>query len=131
MQKRAFFLKRLNDHVQYLNKMKGRLAGANTFEPTTCRICTLGQWLHGEGTKEAGEYGDTMLTLFRALFEPHERFHQASAEALHCQQTGDELGMHRALTEMHTLSSQLVGILLKMDAVPAPDVSNRHLSQHG
>ncbi len=117
MEKKAFFLKRLNDHVQYLRKMKGRLDGTNQFEPTTCQMCALGDWLYGEGQREANEYGESMLTLFNALLVPHERFHQASNEALRCQQTGDEVGMRRAFTEVHTLSNTLVTILLQMDGV--------------
>ena len=48
-----------------------------------------------------------------------ESFHVASEEALRCQQAGDKLGMRRALTEMHTLSTTLINILLKMDGTPA------------
>lgn len=118
MQNKAFFLKRLNDHVQYLRQMKARLDGNNQFEPTSCRICALGEWLYGEGMKYASEHSEIMLNLFHALLEPHERFHAVSEEALRCQQAGDELGMRRALTEMHTLSTTLINILLKMDAIP-------------
>jgi hypothetical protein len=117
MEKKAFFLKRLNDHVQYLRKMKGRLDGCNHFEPTTCRVCSLGGWLYGEGQREANEYGESMVSLFNALLVPHERFHQASDEALHCQEVGNEIGMRRAFTEMHQLSNTLVTILLQMDGV--------------
>ncbi|WP_051542926.1 CZB domain-containing protein [Thiothrix lacustris] len=117
MEKKAFFLKRLNDHIQYLRRMKGRLDGVNQFEPTTCHMCVLGDWLYGEGQREANEYGETMLALFNALLVPHERFHQASEEALRCQQAGDEVGMQRAFTEVHTLSNTLVTILLQMDGL--------------
>ncbi len=124
MQNKAFFLKRLNDHVQYLRQMKARLDGHNQFEPTSCRICALGEWLYGEGMKYASEHSEVMLNLFHALLEPHERFHAASEEALRCQQAGDELGMRRALTEMHTLSTTLINILLKMDGIPAHSVDD-------
>jgi hypothetical protein len=117
MEKKAFFLKRLNDHVQYLRKMKGRLDGCNHFEPTTCGVCSLGGWLYGEGQREANEYGESMVSLFNALLVPHERFHQASDEALRCQEVGNEIGMRRAFTEMHQLSNTLVTILLQMDGV--------------
>ncbi|SDZ94295.1 MAG: CZB domain-containing protein [Candidatus Thiothrix putei] len=117
MEKKAFFLKRLNDHVQYLRQMKGRLDGSNHFEPTTCRMCSLGGWLYGEGQREANAYGESMVELFNALFVPHERFHLASDEALRCQLDGNEIGMRRAFTEMHQLSNTLVNLLLQMDGV--------------
>ncbi|WP_028488518.1 CZB domain-containing protein [Thiothrix lacustris] len=117
MDKKVFFIKRLNDHVQYLSKMKGRLDGLNQFEPCNCQQCALGGWLYGEGLSEVKPYGAVMEDLFQALFIPHERFHQSSDEALCCQMAGDELGTRRALTEMHQLSNTLVMLLLKMDNI--------------
>ncbi len=117
MDNKVFFIKRLNDHVQYLRKMKGRLDGLNQFEPCNCHQCALGGWLYGEGLAEVKPHGAVMEDLFQALFVPHERFHQSSDEALRCQTAGDELGTRRALTEMHQLSNTLVTLLLKMDSI--------------
>lgn len=49
---KAFFLLRLNDHIQYLKKIDATLAGTNNFEGTDCHDCKLGKWLYGVGVQE-------------------------------------------------------------------------------
>lgn len=117
METKAFFLKRLNDHVQYLKRVKERLDGANNFEPTDCHTCALGHWLYGEGQQEVTSYGPKVVDLFNQLLEPHERFHTVSSEALQAKLAGDEVGMRRALTDMHKISNSLITILLQMDTL--------------
>ena len=117
MKNNVFFLKRLNDHVQYLRRMKGRIDGKNNFEPTTCYQCALGQWLYGEGRQEASQLGETMEALFEQLLLPHEQFHLASEATLNYRLADDEVGMRRTMTDMYRLSNTLIDLLLKMDAL--------------
>lgn len=115
MKKPAFFLQRINDHVQYLNKIKATLNQRGSFQGTDCHHCALGQWLYGNGAQEVQTLGIDAKKLFEQLIEPHEKFHEASARALSYFQAGDEIGQYRAMTEMHQLSNQLIKTLLDLD----------------
>lgn len=42
MKKQAFFLQRINDHVQYLSKIKATLTRGGDFQGTHCQDCALG-----------------------------------------------------------------------------------------
>ncbi len=117
MSKQAFYLQRMNDHVQYLQKIRATLKGTGDFQGMECTQCALGQWAYGEGRDEVLSYGAEMHDLYEDLLEQHKAFHQASSEALSCHQNDDEHGQYRAMTEMHTLSNDLVQRLLKMDAI--------------
>ena len=115
MKKQAFFLQRMNDHVQYLGKIKATLNKRNDFRGTDCYHCALGKWLYAEGAEEAQALGADVHKLFEQLIEPHEKFHEASARALNAFEAGDELGQYRAMTEMHQLSNYLIQTLLDLD----------------
>lgn len=115
MKQKAFFLQRMNDHVQYLGKIKATLNQCGDFQGTDCHHCALGQWLYGEGQKEPSSLGEDGHALFEQLITPHEHFHQASARALNALEAGDEVGQYRAMTEMHQLSNHLVKTLLNLD----------------
>ncbi|WP_020394169.1 CZB domain-containing protein [Thiolinea disciformis] len=115
IQKHIFFLHRMNDHVQYLDKIKSTLAGKGSFKGTDCRCCALGKWIYSDGVAYAAQFNATARQLFNDMVEAHERFHEASARTLECQEIGDELGQYRALTEMYQLSNQLVQMLLRLD----------------
>jgi len=52
MSLRAFFLKRLNDHVLYLKKIKLTLDDRGGFCGSDYHLCKLGEWLYGEGNTE-------------------------------------------------------------------------------
>lgn len=119
MNKPAFFLHRMNDHVQYLSKIKATLNNRGNFQGTDCQHCALGKWLYGEGPREAQALGSEVYKLFDQLIEPHEKFHEASARALAQFKVGDELGQYRAMTEMHQLSSYLIKTLLDLDRIVA------------
>ena len=113
----AFLVKRINDHVQYFNKIKGRLDNTNNFQPTDCHSCALGCWLDSDGVNDVLVYGEHMQTLFNRLVEEHEKFHIASHNAVQCHEQGDKVGEYREMTQMHKLSNNLIAILLEMDSV--------------
>ena len=115
MKQQAFFLQRINDHVQYLNKIKATLSKKGDFQGSDCHHCTLGKWLDGEGHEQARALGGDVSKLFEQLIDPHQKFHEASAQALTCMSLGDEVGQYRAMTEMHQLSNHLVQKLLEID----------------
>ncbi|MEK8018996.1 MAG: CZB domain-containing protein [Candidatus Parabeggiatoa sp.] len=118
MAAKAFFLMRLNDHVQYLKKMESTLGGKGLFQGTTHSECKLGQWLHGDGTNEVGTLTDTHAKeVFDSLFEPHERFHITSKQALDKKQAGDDEGAKLAMTEMYRLSHLITQKLLALDTL--------------
>jgi hypothetical protein len=118
MAAKAFFLMRLNDHVQYLKKMESTLKGKCNFQGTTHSECKLGQWLHGEGANEVATLTNSHAkTVFESLFEPHERFHVISKQALDKQHAGDNEGAKMAMTEMYGLSQMLTQKLLTLDTL--------------
>jgi len=115
MKSKAFFLLRLNDHVQYLRKIQATLDGQGDFRGTDFHDCKLGQWLYGDGPAEADAVGPDARGLFDRLFEPHKRFHEASHAAIEKQEAGDEVASKAEITEMMKLSVVLVDILLELD----------------
>ncbi|HHJ80238.1 MAG TPA: hypothetical protein ENJ65_01240 [Candidatus Tenderia electrophaga] len=124
MATKAFFIQRLNDHVQYLKKIQATLDGNGDFQGTAHTECKLGRWLFGAGSDEAVLIGADAKALFDSLIEPHERFHLASRQALDSQQAGDMVSAEATLTEMHKLSTVLINKLLELDRLanlsPAP-----------
>lgn len=119
MKEKAFFLRRLNDHTQYLNKVNDTLRGRTEFKGTYPCGCKLGSWLCGEGEKDIQPYGDESMDLFYELYKEHQKFHDVSNEALKGHEDGDTKS--DAFTQMHVLSAKLVTLLLKLDSITAPN----------
>ena len=115
MSGKAFFFLRLNDHIQYLKKIQATLKGEGDFMGTDYHDCKLGKWLYNEGPDEASAVSEEVRLLFDTLFEPHQKFHDASHMAIKMQQSGNSKEAEAALTEMHKLSNILVTILLELD----------------
>lgn len=117
MQK-AFFIKRLNDHIQYLKKINATLSGEGSFQGTQHTECKLGLWLYGEGKTEVELLkSNKAQAIFDSIFEPHERFHQVSKHALDCKNRGDNTSAQAAMTEMHVLSNIISQKLLELDDI--------------
>ncbi|MCU7845211.1 MAG: CZB domain-containing protein [Candidatus Thiodiazotropha sp. (ex Monitilora ramsayi)] len=117
MSESAFFLRRMNDHVQYLGKIKATLADKGDFQGTDHHSCKLGQWLDTEGPEQAAAISNEARAIFDSLLEPHEQFHSASHQALARKAAGDNEGMEQAMTEMFKLSVNLVDTLMKLDTL--------------
>lgn len=116
MPNKAFFVLRLNDHIQYLKKVEKTLEGQADFKGTDCHECKLGQWLYNEGREEVALIQNEEATqLFDSLFEPHEQFHQISHQALEKAQAGDQAGAREAATQMYVLSNVISQKLLALD----------------
>ena len=113
--KKAFFMQRLNDHIQYLDKVTRTIKGKMEFAGTNCRCCKLGQWIYAEGREEISSYAPAAAPLFEQLIEKHEEFHVISNTILAQFHAGDISQIHQEMTEVHKLSSQLVSILLDID----------------
>ena len=114
--KKAFFLLRLNDHIQYLKKIEATLAATGDFQGTSHFDCKLGKWLYDEGIKQVtGMKDSNAKILFNDIFEPHELFHQNSKIALDKKQAGDNEGAKVAMTTMYQLSHIIVQKLLALD----------------
>jgi len=114
----AFFMLRLNDHVQYLKKIDAALNDKNDFKGTDHHDCKLGQWLYGEGRAEIQALNNPKAeTLFNSLLEPHEQFHTISHQALEYKAAGDMEAMKAAMTEMHKLSQIISQNLLELDTL--------------
>lgn len=111
----AFYLLRMNDHLQYLNRIKSTLDGRGDFRGCDHHSCKLGTWLDNDGPREVNEMGDEASAVFASLIEPHRQFHDASSQALLLREAGDQAGCEARLTEMHQLSTQLVNKLLYLD----------------
>lgn len=108
-------MQRLNDHIQYLDKVTKTLKGHSDFKGCDCHHCKLGTWLYGEAALEVQLYDEEAQTLFKVLLERHEQFHKISNDVLQSHATGDATSAYRGMTEMHKLSNQLVSLLLQMD----------------
>ncbi len=114
----AFFLMRLNDHVQYLKKIEATLAGTGDFQGSDHHECKLGKWLYGDGANEVSNLQNAKAqSIFDSLLEPHEHFHNASKQALEKKQAGDEQGAQIAITEMYKISQIITQKLLGLDAL--------------
>ena len=117
MNESAFFLRRMNDHIQYLAKIKATLEEKGDFQGSDHHSCKLGQWLDNEGPEQSSAVGEDARAVFDQLHEPHERFHQASKVALERKAAGDSAGMEEAMTEMFKLSNTLVSMLMQLDSM--------------
>jgi hypothetical protein len=117
MSKRAFFIIRLNDHIQYLKKIEATLDGKGDFHGTDHHECKLGQWLYGEGAEEmlALQQNSEAKEVFDSLFEPHENFHTVSKQALEL--IDDNQSAQQAMTEMYKLSHVITKKLLALDVL--------------
>ncbi|WP_295388579.1 CZB domain-containing protein [uncultured Thiodictyon sp.] len=111
----AFFLHRLNDHLQYLNRIKATLSGTGDFRGTGHRDCKLGKWMDTAGPAEAAEVGREATAVFDSLAEPHQQFHEASAKALELALAGEASAAEEEITAMYRLSALLVDRLLELD----------------
>lgn len=111
----AFFLLRMNDHLQYLNKVKATLDGKGDFRGSDYHKCKFGLWLYGDGPNEVADMPAEAKPVFESIFEPHQRFHDASHQALEFHDAGDSEHAKEKMTEMHHLSNELVGKLLQLD----------------
>jgi hypothetical protein len=111
----AFFLLRLNDHIQYLNRIKATLNGTSDFRGSGHHDCKLGKWIDSAGPAEASEAGPQARAVFDALAEPHRQFHEASAKALELSLAGRSAEAEAEITAMHRLSALLVDRLLELD----------------
>lgn len=113
---KAFFLIRINDHVQYLKKINRTLEGQETFQGCSHTDCKLGQWIYGNGEVEVTALENSRAReVFDSLKEPHEQFHQASADALAKQLAGNKDGAQQSITDMHKLSTIIYNKLLELD----------------
>ncbi|OQX15441.1 MAG: hypothetical protein BWK73_06785 [Thiothrix lacustris] len=110
----AFFVQRLNDHIQYLRKITNTLKGTDGFQGNAHTECQLGEWLYRDGHNDLNALPDGNF-LFEQLEEKHKRFHDFSDEALAQHQQGNQIGSYRAMTEVHKLSNEMVALLLKAD----------------
>jgi hypothetical protein len=115
----AFFLLRINDHMQYLKKIKATLDGTGDFRGSDHHSCKLGRWIDGPGPGEVAAYGPEAVATFDSLLAPHERFHSASGRALTFQGEDRHADTEREVTEMHRLSGALVEKLLALDVIAA------------
>jgi hypothetical protein len=111
----AFFLLRLNDHMQYLRKIQATLDDQGDFLGTDYRECKLGRWLYSDGPAAAAALGPVAQALFDSILGPHQRFHEASSLALERKRALELEGMRLAITEMLKLSAMLVDKLLTLD----------------
>lgn len=111
----AFFMQRLNDHIQYLGRVTKTLNGKDDFLGTDCHSCKLGKWIDSTGREDVITHAPLAQELFDKLVERHEHFHTVSNDVLGKHQQGDSVSCYRSMTEMHKLSGQLVGLLLEMD----------------
>lgn len=111
----AFFVQRLNDHIQYLRRVTNTLKGEDDFHGSSHTQCKLGRWLYSEGKDDLGACMPEGRRLFESLLAKHQHFHDVSDDALAKHAAGDYINSYRAMTEMLKLSGELVSLLLEAD----------------
>ena len=117
MSETAFFMRRMNDHVQYLCKIEDTLDERGDFYGTDHHSCNLGRWLDNEGPEQSSAVGVEARTVLDQLISPHEQFHRASDQAFERKAAGDPAGMKDAMTEMYKLSTTMVNMLIELDSM--------------
>ncbi len=118
MASKAFFLIRLNDHIQYLKKINRTLEGQDNFQGCVHTECKLGKWMYSEGLAEVAALNNPhALQLFESIKKPHEQFHRISQDALAKHFAHDPTGAAQAVTEMHKLSATICNKLLELDKI--------------
>lgn len=113
----AFFLQRINDHLQYLRKIDATLSGRGDFRGGDHHACKLGQWIDSVGPREAAAFGPAAVAALEGVHHPHELFHAASGRALALKESGEHEACEREVTLMHQLSRELVDLLLGLDQI--------------
>lgn len=111
----AFFFQRINDHIQYLRKLEKTLKGEGDFQGSAHTACKLGVWMYGEGHEEVKKECPDAVELFESMFDKHQAFHDAGANALAARNEGRTEDMNKAVTEMIKQSNTLIDILTKLD----------------
>jgi hypothetical protein len=109
----AFFLLRISDHMQYLERVRATLDGQDDFSGLPHDQCQLGQWL--AEVERMAPLGDASSRL-RALRELHERFHAESDHALELRDRPAQAQEH--VTGLFRYSGQLVDLLFELDRLP-------------
>lgn len=61
---------RMNDHLQYLNKVKATLDGKGDFRGSDHHSCKFGGWLDGDGPREVAEMASEAQAIFASILEP-------------------------------------------------------------
>lgn len=112
--KNAYFLQRLNEHVQYLRRVNATLKGEDHFQGKAHTECKLGQWLYGTG-EQLLQINAVTQELFTMIEGKHHAFHEASDQALALHHAGDHVNSYRAMTTMLKVSGELVNLLLTAD----------------
>ncbi|MCK5901572.1 MAG: CZB domain-containing protein [Cocleimonas sp.] len=126
MNEKAFFLRRINDHTQYLNKVTDTLRGRSNFKGTYACGCKLGHWLCGDAEGDLLDYGDDTLDVFYELYKEHQKFHDVSNVALRSHEAGNSRQETLAFTQMHVLSAKLITLLLALDSITANTIIEQH-----
>ena len=117
-EKKAFFLSRLNEHLQYMGDVEKSLNGDCEFQGCEFNHCQLGQWLYGAGTEEVLSLkNNRALKMFNRLFDVHKKFHEAGDQALLQKRRGYSEISSQCLSDMQLFCSQLITILLALDDI--------------
>ncbi len=112
----AFFLMRLNDHVQYLKKVNATLKGEMDFAGNSHDECKLGAWILNDGPAEVAKLSDPRAQeVFESIKAPHQKFHDVGKMAIAHKKTGEEEQATKLVTEMHKLSTDISNKLLELD----------------
>jgi hypothetical protein len=112
----TFFMKRLNDHVQYLKEVDKTLRGESNFEGTDAHNCALGKWMDGEGKAEIAKlHSPKAQEIFQSMFDIHEQFHELGKQAIAQQKAGDTHAARMTMTRLFGISAEITSKLLELD----------------
>ncbi len=97
------------EHRIFMNKIGACLKGDVSLDPSQLsdhRNCRFGKWYFGEGMQMCGG-----LQSFKAIDEPHARFHALAKECISAFNSGDKAKAERIYREMEDISDQIVSHL--------------------
>ena len=100
-------------HLAWVEKLHELVAGKiklNAQEFESDKTCALGEWYAGMGQSQFGE-----LAEFRAIEQPHKRFHQVLAQVNEAYLAGNTTLAEKGIREAEQLSQIIVGNLEKID----------------
>jgi hypothetical protein len=96
-------------HVGWISRLERMLAGVETISASQAgasRDCALGKWFYGSGQLELGSNAQ-----FRALEQPHIRFHNHCKTAVESHSRGQADSAAQAVSEASRESQLVVGAL--------------------
>ncbi|MCK6602030.1 MAG: CZB domain-containing protein [Bacteroidetes bacterium] len=106
----------MNDHIQYMMKIIATLKNDGSFQGSDPHMCRFGIWYYGVAKDEILSLNSSeAVEIFNSLEAIHTAFHLAGEQGLNSKNKGDQNGVEKAISDLSTLSNQIVTKFLQLD----------------